>query len=122
MIRVQVTQDDIKSGEPGSCGCCPIALALERALREYIPSPIQVTVQLHSASIRLILPGFQTKFIGMMYLPLVCNRFINRFDRGNQVEPFAFNIQPFSLLDQSWPSIEDRDMAGVAMFYYRRES
>lgn len=122
MIRVQVTQDDIKNGEPGACGYCPIALALERTLLEYIPSPLLVTVQMHSANIRLILPNFETESLGTMYLPLICNTFINRFDRGNQVEPFEFNIRPFSPLDQSWPSIRDRDAAGIAMFYYKRES
>lgn len=77
-ITVNVTKTDIKDGDVGHCGRCPVALALQRA--------------------------FDTKLVRAAHFFLEVGRhkwdtppevrmFINRFDNGEGVVPFSFQLQ-----------------------------
>jgi len=82
-VVVEVTADDIKRGEPGSCYTCPVALALERAGFKY----------------PMVLPG-DAIFWGSekqgrqaFNTPDHVTRFARLFDRDRVGEPFTFTVE-----------------------------
>lgn len=77
-MRIEVTQEDIKKGERHSGISCPIALALKRAL----PGR-HVGVSEETADI-----GENARVL----LPLEAQDFIDDFDDGLGVDPFAFEL------------------------------
>lgn len=75
-MKIEVTQEDIRNGKCKSFWGCPIALALARA-------------------------GFKDVIVSAAYacskdktldFPVEALHFINRFDRGETVKPFTFEI------------------------------
>lgn len=75
LIYVEVTDDDIKAGQPYVPSLCPVARAVSRSLHA------SIMVGTHS-----IHDGRRT--VG--WLPGVAEDFIRRFDNGDRVEPFEF--------------------------------
>lgn len=77
MITVKVTQEDIQTGAKDNCYRCPIALALNRALKKPVTC-WTYTYTIHNISYTL---------------PSVVSRFIVGFDGGDLVKPFEFQIE-----------------------------
>lgn len=76
-LHVEVTEDDIKQGEAGSCLNCPIALALQR----------------HSPNTDIVVQGDWCVFGDREAdLPPAAQAFIAAFDDGDPVESFAFDL------------------------------
>jgi hypothetical protein len=42
-VEVEVTAEDIANGKPGEASCCPIALAIRRAVEDYGVESVRVT-------------------------------------------------------------------------------
>jgi len=78
-LTIQVTQEHIDAGEPKSAGNCPVALALLEIC--YDPR---------------VYPGgsMSIRYAGVLRWPIskVVSKFIDRFDRGETVEPFTFRV------------------------------
>lgn len=110
MIRVEVTQADIDAGEARVCRACPVALALNRALREQLGYPINTTVQDHSAGIYT--PS--NKYLARIKLPYDVTLKIKAFDVTEKMEPFSFELRDFSPIPKTWIQGE----APFAHFYY----
>lgn len=85
-IRIDVTQDDIDDGHPRESECCPVALALNRTM----PLPWKWNVGVRPARAWLREPGVPVASV--LVLPPRVDRFISRFDRGETVKPFSFEI------------------------------
>ena len=88
-LRIEVTDQDIREGCKSDSGNCPIANAGNRALRE-----IGINDLWFSAS-----PGFTALFDNGEYAAFVCvevpieaRRFMNKFDGGDEVDPFEFYL------------------------------
>ena len=71
MIKVEVTQEDIEKGKKRDSSCCPVALACKRV------------VNLTWSEV------FQR--VGYNYDRII-SRWIGKFDRGEKVEPFSFEL------------------------------
>ncbi len=82
--EISVTAEDIARGKRGSCGECPIALAVARALGK--ATDVKVTCVF--AYIRHNLRDATTVYA----LPGKATRFIDAFDDGEPVEPFTFTM------------------------------
>ena len=85
-ILINVTLEDIKSGEARSCEACPIALAAQRASSNY-------SSDLHN---RVLVSGNQIRlFRDNRYpIPVEAQCFISTFDSDDPVEPFSFTLHP----------------------------
>lgn len=81
-MRVEVTREDIAHGERGNCEHCPVARALERATG----SPC-VHVG-HSG----MYAGKSDDSETVWDTPLRVLRFMDSFDKGKRVRPFAFDL------------------------------
>jgi len=78
-VRVEVTMDDIAHGERHSCTQCPIARALKRQGHMADPSVDGLYIQ-----------DDERGMCGRT--PSEANQFIQMFDDGCHVEPFAFDL------------------------------
>lgn len=76
---IQVTQDHIRKGQPGS-SACPIAIAICEATKTVV-SVLHYVVTLRHGHLA-----------GRYELPAPCNAFILAFDAKKQVEPFEFEL------------------------------
>ena len=85
-MKIQVTKEDIKKGEQGSCEWCPVALAIQRT---YGKDKL-VTVDVDSMGI------WQDNREQHYQLPLIARDFIHDFDnsdiKSEQLKPFLFKI------------------------------
>lgn len=80
-VRVKVTQEDINAGRRKSCGGCPLALALSRALgRECVVGPVCWWID-----------GDDTK--DCVRLGRDEYNFRVKFDDGFHVAPFTFYVE-----------------------------
>lgn len=82
-MKIEVTAEDIARGKRGNACHCPIALAAERAGMRHV---------------KVDLDSIGEKFTGgcwgrWSYLPVDACEFVDRFDKGLPVEPFAFEIE-----------------------------
>ena len=77
LLKVRVTRDDIRKGEPWRCDACPVA----RAMRRH---------------------GYQKVFVDMSMIstrwktfrtPALVRRFMLQFDRHRPVKPFSFALR-----------------------------
>ena len=84
-ITVTVTKTDIAKGERKGRCTCPIARALKRCL------PKADGIYVYPASVWVHLPAVTSLSIG--HLPPDAKRFVERFDGGEAVEPFTFNLK-----------------------------
>lgn len=75
---VNVTQEDIDKGKKGSCSQCPVALAGIRSVgKSFYVGPTM----------------FAFRFNWIAELPKCVVDFIERFDSGQPVQPFTFDIE-----------------------------
>lgn len=84
-MLIRVTQEDIDHGQRGFCATCPVALAATRAA---------------GREIRI---GYSTWLAGTVTgwlqgersgpLPKAVSEFIDRFDAGDPVQPFEFELE-----------------------------
>ncbi len=82
-LHVKVEDYHIRCGVPNSGGRCPVALAVEPML----PVGVQPVVTLLGVS------GWDGKqFVSQGELPVDAARWISRFDKGEKVEPFEFDL------------------------------
>lgn len=79
-MLVEVTQQDINKGLPKIVGACAVALAVQRAYG--VPT----------AWIGPLRIGTKGGENGTHDTPPSVDRWIQRFDAGERVEPFSFNI------------------------------
>ncbi len=82
-IVIKVTAEDIKRGIADSCWNCPIALAanrLDKNMSKWNKTRVTET--------QIIIPGKKKQD-----LPSTAKDFIERFDLGEKVEPFTFEIE-----------------------------
>ena len=76
---ISVTRAHIKKGLKGSCGNCPIALALDSVSEIYMS---------YASPYRLIMDHVEYR------TPRSCIRFMTAFDAGKKVKPFRFKLVP----------------------------
>lgn len=88
-IRIKVTQDHIDRGQRGNSCDCPIALALEGAQKDLSSFGHLTKASVGMSSVRLFFPQSTSDFL----IPLEASRFVRRFDRGESVEPFEFELE-----------------------------
>jgi hypothetical protein len=79
-VRVEVTAGHIARGRPKDAACCAAALALSDAMGE----PWEVYGED---------AGPATGVADWIYLPPEAVRFVDDFDAGRPVEPFAFEVE-----------------------------
>lgn len=85
--KIQVTEEDIMKGRPRAYCECPIALALIRVFGQ--SRVCGVTGQ----TIDIAECGWADDEIP---LPSECAKFVNRFDTGELVGPFEFELETFT--------------------------
>lgn len=78
-MTITVTQDDINTGRTKNCGWCPVALAVRRLL---VPGS---SVSVSGTHVNISISK------GLL-LPIEAQKFIDRFDRGDPVVPFTFEL------------------------------
>lgn len=85
-IKVEVTAEDIANGVRGSCRNCPVALAIDRALKldEYESANVGKRDWIIDNGER----GQRDRI-----LPRAARYFIREFDSGGWAKPFTFNIR-----------------------------
>lgn len=76
-LTINVTQEHIDAGERGSCGHCPVALAMVNA---GLDRPLVVTALHGTANGKRVHAS----------MPHCVNKFATSFDRGLPVFPFTF--------------------------------
>jgi hypothetical protein len=80
-VTIDVTQEDIDSGEPLSCNSCPIALAAERAgFADVSVGGYLWFVNTDGLRLRASIPPVALEFIG-------------DFDNEETVVPFSFSVE-----------------------------
>ena len=89
-MKVSITQADIDSGRPDHTCLCPIALAIDRALRARGIDIRGVQVDASRVDIAYVADGLRWRTID---LPESATQFIEGFDFGTGVEPFEFELQ-----------------------------
>ena len=82
MTMIHVIQDDIDSGAPRNEQFCPIACAARRSFEEARCYTEQSTLEVYSEN------RTHTSYC----LPPEAIEFITRFDTGQPVEPFTFEV------------------------------
>jgi hypothetical protein len=87
-MRVDVTAEDIAKGVRSQCSDCPVALALKRALGDGI-SPV-----VGSDTVDLYFRASGMSYLRPLHIPLPMGtaRRIQKFDRGEGMAPFSFEI------------------------------
>ena len=86
ILRIEVTQEDIDGGMRRSCGGCPIALAVRRALG---PSHAAYV----SAGAIDVFAGPPQKHLASYDLPNAAYTFVLDFDNRLYVQPFRFTAR-----------------------------
>lgn len=84
-MRIEVTQEDINNGRRKSCNACPVALAVKRATQAR-------EVSIHEQVGYFAASSFVTH-MDVFDLPSEAIEFIDNFDYGNSVRPFAFEVE-----------------------------
>lgn len=86
MIKIEVTEEDIKDGVRENVKQCPVA----RAVLRQLDFAEVVEVSMGGIDINFDVPG--RKFIRYK-IPKKVMRFIQRFDEGKSVKPFSFVLR-----------------------------
>ena len=93
-MKIQVTKEDIKKGEKGSCEWCPVALAIQRTYDLKNGKDKMVIVEGSHAEIW----DKNKRSSGEQHyqLPQIARDFIHDFDnsdiKSEQLNPFSFKI------------------------------
>lgn len=101
-FEIEVTQEDIDSGECRNIFQCPIARAIKRRFpyadhsinAHGDPLPAEVSVGYHDANVH---------YNGVPYragVPVIAATFINDYDRGLPVKPFTFPLTLRGVIDE----------------------
>lgn len=90
-MKITVTQEDIREGARANCLKCPIALALERALKPLLELDIWYRVQVNEDNVEITNTGAESGRFAAL-LPEEAEEFIRRFDNRQPVEPFEFEL------------------------------
>lgn len=80
-LEIEVLDEDIQKGDQDDCHQCALARAIKRRVAPYFKSYVSVGSQSFSMGIAASQP-----------LPPECVDWIKRFDDGEKVEPFRFQI------------------------------
>ena len=88
-MKIQVTKDDIKKGEQGSCEWCPVALAIQRTYDLKNGKDKMVTVDDNAVGI------WQDSVEQQYQLPQIARAFIHTFDNWIFLNDRAY-FKPFS--------------------------
>lgn len=83
-VLLQVTKDDIENGRRGSRYSCPVALAVNRALKPGCYCTIGANIGTIYNFDRLLAETFS--------VPNIVTFFVNRYDHSIPVEPFQFYV------------------------------
>lgn len=85
MVTIEVTEADIQVGQRKNCFDCPIALAVRRAYPEITNPEFNISV------------GVRHGFVGnaRFWMPTEAAEFIKKFDAGETVEPFSFQVETY---------------------------
>jgi len=88
-VRVDVTAEDIAQGRPTSSESCAIALATRRAINTDRAAYFGVG----SSAVVVVakVGGHSERYV--ILLPDKATRFVLRFDAGERIEPFSFEIE-----------------------------
>ncbi len=87
-LTVNVTEKEIKEGEPDNCRECAVARAVQDIFPEYL---VDVDDKIR---IRIDVNGRNWGVWDAIYpLPFEAEQFIRAFDRGEEVRPFTFNTE-----------------------------
>jgi hypothetical protein len=83
VVRIEVTQEHIDNGKPKLCMSCPVALALKAATGDWYawagPTSVGFNKEVHR-------------------VPTSVQEFMMRYDEGELVQPFAFELGDTLLL------------------------
>lgn len=81
-MKISVTREHLRNGKPISPGLCPVALALgeQHVGQEFVVFSTHMTCQMGNGRAVFVLPP-----------NAVLN--ISRFDKGEQVEPYEFELE-----------------------------
>jgi hypothetical protein len=86
VVKIQVTEEDIKNGTPCQDWCCPIALALRRA--GFLAAKVgRSRCFVQSAG------DDETCTWRQPALPADAREFVRDFDEGYPVDPFEFDLE-----------------------------
>lgn len=88
MLRVEVTSEDIQSGKRGNARHCPIALAIEGALRQL---DVQDYQDWQSSFAAVFDSSIEQKLA--IEIPESVRGFVNRYDLTLPVKPFSFDLE-----------------------------
>lgn len=93
-MRIYVTTEDIQRGRPVECKTCPVALAIQRAIKPEIEVRV-ATHECHFAPVgtRWLFP-ILGHFPGWKTIPFPdeVRIFIRRFDEWQDTLPFSFSL------------------------------
>ena len=81
-MKVEVTPQDIARGHPEDNCCCPVALAVRRA--------VGIATSVGTGK---IVVDYATPWQTEIWNPEEVTEFVERFDAGLPVEPFAFDLE-----------------------------
>jgi hypothetical protein len=81
-VRIEVTEEDIDRGKPEDRCACPVARAVRRAVG--IPT---------SVAMDKIVVDYATPWQTEIWTPDEVSIFVELFDIGGAVEPFAFELE-----------------------------
>ncbi len=83
-LTIQVTQEDINQGKQGDCKFCPVALAIQRCLKQLDPEG-SYRPEVYVSHIAIC---SDEGFVSYDHKPRV-NRFLFHFDTNKPVHPFT---------------------------------
>ena len=97
-MLIEVSQEHIDAGDPGSIGSCPVALALKSKVKcEFLR--VYTVFGFPIARVRIMNKEPSYKFV-CINVSRAVYRFIKRFDRNKPVKPFNFKFElPKELLN-----------------------
>jgi hypothetical protein len=112
-VHVNITNEDIRTGEIAHAGKCPLAYASARALAENEEIPACEVRVIESLYFYYDLET-KSKWIKVAELPQQVKEWVSRFDSKKQVEPIAFDIDVYlptqNELDSKTEFIYDRKL------------
>lgn len=100
-IHFDVTEEDIKDGNPGDFNSCPIALSIARGIDWGNPV---ARVYVDDSTIEFEISGKRVTNGGRCILPEKIKNFVNDFDDGKPVKPFGFTVTIKSIPGQPTPN------------------
>lgn len=93
-LHINVTEQDIREGCRSEASNCPIALAGNRALREQGIDYLYLNASPHFIAIH---NDDEEAVFSCDSVPIDARVFMREFDSGEEVDPFEFDIEFYSL-------------------------